>query len=126
MANSRRYKERKIIPRRLYTYKYVPRRDAAVSSSVKKTYLSVGEGPAPNLQEAVPGEVSYALENSVTYTALTWHTLTGPSPSATAAAEAATAKGQAVKVTGADAELEEIVILGKEAQQYLPFPPVHC
>jgi hypothetical protein len=88
----------------------------AVSSLVKKSYQSLGEGPASSLAAVEAGEVRYALENSASFPQLGWTTLAAPPPgSAPAAANGGGgAHSAAVKVTGADAELEEIVILGKE------------
>jgi len=80
-----------------------------VSSSVKKTYQSVGEGTANSQLDS--GEVRYALENSANFSQLAWTTMAAPPPGQPAANGKA-----AVKVTGADAELEEIVILGKTPQ----------
>jgi ribosomal protein L12E/L44/L45/RPP1/RPP2 len=87
-----------------------------VSSSVKKTYMSLGTGSS-DLEQRRAGELLYALENSATYTDLVWQNLTAPPPAAAAPAPAAATpanKPPAAKVTGADAELEEIVILGKK------------
>ncbi len=85
-----------------------------MSSRVKKSYQSLGEGPASSLTAVEAGEVRYALENSASFPQLGWTTLAAPAPgSATPAANGGGAHS-AVKVTGADAELEEIVILGKK------------
>ncbi len=86
-----------------------------MSSRVKKSYQSLGEGPASSLAAVEAGEVRYALENSASFPQLGWTTLAAPAPGSTpAAANGGGAHSAAVKVTGADAELEEIVILGKE------------
>ncbi len=85
-----------------------------MSSLVKKSYQSLGEGPASSLAAVEAGEVRYALENSDSFPQLGWTTLAAPAPGSTPAANGSGAHSAAVKVTGADAELEEIVILGKE------------
>ena len=75
---------------------------------MRKTYASVGEDPAAGkLRQAVGGELRYAVENSATFPALGWQSLAAPPPAP------------------ADAELEEIVILGRPDTriQYLHTDP---
>lgn len=87
-----------------------------MSSTVKKAFASLG-GSSDPLQPVEGGQVKYALETSTTYPCLVWHSVAGGGTTAVAAAAepAPAAPAAAKKVIEADAaELEEIVILGKE------------
>ena len=89
---------------------------------MSKPFLSlVGSVDASDLRAVEAGEVKYALENSMTFPALVWTTLAGPPPgsAAAAAATAAVKPAAAAPVKVTDAELEEIVILGKDGRSVL-------